>query len=217
MLQNSHLLCLLPVASTQALPGPLRAPPRSHCVPLIDIASPFITPDIPALHTKFPDKCKCVAERSRERKVPTAAAPHFATTDKAEAWQKLTDLQQHMVGLITAVEDQLSLADSPNSPRGLRAGNSAERTAEAALSAVGTAQQQEWAAPPRGTPQAHEQPEIHLSGLKTDCDDPGGKAACSEAEDAAPAVEDAVAAATAAGHAAAACSTQKVSFTHTPC
>ncbi|KAL3163209.1 hypothetical protein ABBQ32_009611 [Trebouxia sp. C0010 RCD-2024] len=150
------------------------------------------------------------SERSRERKVPTAAAPHFATTDKAEAWQKLTDLQQHMVGLITAVEDQLSLADSPNSPRGLRAGNSAERTAEAALSAVGTAQQQEWAAPPRGTPQAHEQPEIHLSGLKTDCDDPGGKAACSEAEDAAPAVEDAVAAATAAGHAAAACSTQKV-------
>lgn len=47
----------------------------------------------------------------------TAASPQFADADKAQAWQKLTHLQQHMLGLITAVEDQLSLSDLPKSAR----------------------------------------------------------------------------------------------------
>ena len=152
----------------------------------------------------------------------TAEVPQFADADKAEAWQKLTDLQQHMAGLITAVEDQLSLSDSPKSARGLRAANAAEQTAKAAAhSAVGTPQQQEQklqggAAPPGAEPpQANEQPETHSSGVKTGCDDPGGTTACREAEDASRADEDAEAAAAAAGHEAAACDAPQVRVAHT--
>ena len=39
----------------------------------------------------------------------SAAAPDMQDPSKAEAWQKLTDLQQHMQGLIAAVESQLIL------------------------------------------------------------------------------------------------------------
>lgn len=61
---------------------------------------------------------KCAAEHSAKAgKSPTAASPQFADADKAQAWQKLTHLQQHMLGLITAVEAQLSLSDSPKSAR----------------------------------------------------------------------------------------------------
>lgn len=41
------------------------------------------------------------------------AIPDFEDPDKAKAWQKLTHLQQRMVGLISAVEGQLRLSHSP--------------------------------------------------------------------------------------------------------
>ena len=41
------------------------------------------------------------------------AAPDFEDPDRAQAWQKLTSLQQRMVGLIAAVEGQLRLSHSP--------------------------------------------------------------------------------------------------------
>ncbi|KAL0042423.1 hypothetical protein WJX77_011936 [Trebouxia sp. C0004] len=42
-------------------------------------------------------------------------APYFEDSHKAKAWQKLTHLQQRMLGLISAVEGQLRLSHSPDS------------------------------------------------------------------------------------------------------
>ena len=39
--------------------------------------------------------------------------PDFDDAGKAKAWQQLTNLQQRMMGLIAAVEGQLTLSDSP--------------------------------------------------------------------------------------------------------
>lgn len=75
-------------------------------------------PHTAALYSTIPKHHKSAAEHSTKAgKSATAASPHFADADKAEAWQKLTHLQQHMLGLITAVETQLSLSDSPRSAR----------------------------------------------------------------------------------------------------
>ena len=57
--------------------------------------------------------------------------PIFEDAQKAKAWQKLTDLQQHMLGLITAVEGQLKLSDSPKSAREHPAAAVAEQIASA--------------------------------------------------------------------------------------
>ena len=60
-------------------------------------------------------ECTCVAEAAQQGDAALSSMPDFADADKATAWQKLTHLQQHMLGLITAVEGQLRLSHSPSS------------------------------------------------------------------------------------------------------
>ena len=57
----------------------------------------------------------CAEQDSNRAEAAPAAAPHFEDPHKAKAWQKLTHLQQRMLGLISAVEGQLSLSRSPDS------------------------------------------------------------------------------------------------------
>ena len=57
----------------------------------------------------------CCAEQDSSQAEAAAAAPDFEDPHKAKAWQKLTHLQQRMLGLISAVEGQLSLSHSPDS------------------------------------------------------------------------------------------------------
>lgn len=172
-----------------------------------------------ALYSKQPYRHNCVAERSRKGKTSTAAVPQFADTDKAEAWQKLTNLQQQMMGLITAVEDQLKLSDSPKSAGGCQAAAAAEQIADATHSAVEIAEQQQEqklqgsAATPAREPlhesQTCEQPETHTSGVKADAEDPHGKTDAAAGDDDAQAQT-----AAAAGSEAAACTDQQVGATH---
>lgn len=79
-----------------------------------------------ALYSTIPEHYKCAAEHSTKAgKSATAASPQFADADKAQAWHKLAHLQQDMLGLITAVETQLSLSDSPKSASEHHSPNSA--------------------------------------------------------------------------------------------
>ncbi len=57
----------------------------------------------------------CCAEQESTQAEAAAAAPDFEDPHKAKAWQKLTHLQQRMLGLISAVEGQLRLLHSPDS------------------------------------------------------------------------------------------------------
>ncbi len=57
----------------------------------------------------------CCAEQDSSQAGAAAAAPDFEDPHKAKAWQKLTHLQQRMLGLISAVEGQLRLSHSPDS------------------------------------------------------------------------------------------------------
>ncbi len=57
----------------------------------------------------------CCAEQDSSQAEAAAAAPDFEDPHKAKAWQKLTHLQQRMLGLISAVESQLRLSQSPDS------------------------------------------------------------------------------------------------------
>ncbi len=57
----------------------------------------------------------CCAEQDSRQTEAAAAAPDFGDPHKAKAWQKLTHLQQRMLGLISAVEGQLSLSHLPDS------------------------------------------------------------------------------------------------------
>lgn len=57
----------------------------------------------------------CFAEQDSTQAEAAVAAPDFEDPHKAKAWQKLTHLQQRMLGLISAVEGQLRLSHSPDS------------------------------------------------------------------------------------------------------
>ena len=57
----------------------------------------------------------CFAEQDSTQAEAAVAAPDFEDPHKAKAWQKLTHLQQRVLGLISAVEGQLSLSHSPDS------------------------------------------------------------------------------------------------------
>ena len=145
-----------------------------------------------------------------------AALPHFADAEKAQAWQKLTDLQQHMMGLITAVENQLSLSDSPKLVSDHPAAAVAENTLTAMHSAIETYQQQDQTEACVVTSGKDQQPQGRQTPeqLQARTGDPGigvegpyNKAAGSENQGAAAAAADEC---TAAAADEAACSTHQV-------
>ena len=173
------------------------------------------------LYSDLAEERKCAAEHnSKEGKTNMAASPQFADANKAQAWQKLTDLQQHMMGLITAVEDQLNLSDSPKLAFANQAAAVAEDTADAMHSTVETQQQQEQQdactvtsgddQQPHST-QTAEQLQKHTGDAETGAEGQHDKVASSENQDAA-----AVAAADEGAEATAACSEEQVRATHIP-
>lgn len=153
-----------------------------------------------ALYSAITEHHNCSAEHSTKAgKSATAGSPHFADADKAQAWHKLTHLQQHMLGLITAVETQLSLSDSPKSAREPhspqpahehRAASAAEQPADALHSGVNTQQQQQEQREADAGPSANdqqpegkempEQLQTHTVGAETSADEQRQKPAGDE-------------------------------------
>ena len=186
---------------------------------LLDNTTPHTLP----LYSNLLEERQCAAVRSsKEGKTNMAASPQFADAEKAQAWQKLTDLQQHMVGLITAVEDQLSLSDAPKLVCDHRAAAVAEDAANAVQCAVKTQQQQEQtdvcAVTFGNDQQPHgrdmpEQLQTHTGDAETCAEGPPARFASSENTNAAAAAAT-DAGAEAAADAAAACSKQQVRAKH---
>ena len=77
----------------------------------------------------------CFAEQDSTQAEAAVAAPDFEDPHKAKAWQKLTHLQQRMLGLISAVEGQLRLSHSPDSELDAQA---SDRQPTAAASGAGS-------------------------------------------------------------------------------
>ena len=209
--------CTLPTLSFAPLLAPLPgSPAHSHC---------FFTSCDPTspLYSRLPQECSCAAEGGRKGEVAPAVSPQFGDAEQAKAWQKLTDLQQHMLGLITAVEDQLSLSDSPKSAPEQQVVAASEQTVAQMHTAVETPQQSEQkeacAVSSEENQQQHgslmrEQRQTHKGDTEIGGDSPHGRITDGEEKEVVTADGGAEATAVAAANEAAAHDAQQVRATH---